>query len=234
MKRIPFGDRRTSFLLLICVLLAIIVAMEWSNLEQQTGIGTWLESDPASTIEVSPARTAYVTPDIKIFDEILERPLFLEKREPPPVQSDPVKARSDVKKARLRLQLEGLAITPEIRIAVVCDLGNKKLLKLEEGMEHQGWVLESVNTASVHPPMEQPDRPPLRVAGSRLTVPVPRNQPRLVTRHSRSRRPRAARLRMAKRVTNNSVATKNIVRIGFRGTRKCAARIASGSMDSIC
>jgi len=148
MKRIPFGDRRTSFLLLICVLLAIIVAMEWSNLEQQTGIGTWLESDPASTIEVSPARTAYVIPDIKIFDEILERPLFLEKREPPPVQSDPVKARSDVKKARLRLQLEGLAITPEIRIAVVRDLGNKKLLKLEEGMEHQGWVLESVNTAS--------------------------------------------------------------------------------------
>ena len=147
MKRILFGNQLTPYLLLVCVLLAGIVMLERSNPAQLSIIESRLESNPADTIDASLPRTAYITPDIKTYDEILERPLFLEERAPP-VQPDPVQARPKVKKTPLRLQLEGVAITPEIRVAVVRDLGNKKLLKLEEGMKHQGWVLESVNTAS--------------------------------------------------------------------------------------
>jgi hypothetical protein len=148
MKRISFGDRLSPYLLLVCVVLAGIVILERPNPAQLTLIESRLESDPADTTDVSLPRTAYITPDIKTYDEIIERPLFLEGRVPP-VQPDPVqaKAKATVKKAPLRLQLEGVAITPEIRIAVVRDRGNKKLFKLEEGMEHQGWVLESINTA---------------------------------------------------------------------------------------
>jgi hypothetical protein len=146
MKRISLGNRLTPYLLLVCVLLAGIVMLERSNPAPLTIIESRLESDPADTTDVSLPRTAYITPDIKTYDEIIERPLFLEGRAPP-VQPDPVQARPSVKKTPLRLQLEGVAITPEIRVAVVRDLGNKKLLKLEEGMKHQGWVLESVNTA---------------------------------------------------------------------------------------
>jgi hypothetical protein len=147
MKRISFGDRLSPYLLLVCLVLAGIVMLERSNPAPLTLIESRLESDPADTTDVSLPRTAYITSDIKTYDEIIERPLFLEERTPP-VQPDPVQARPNVKKTPLRLQLEGVAITPEIRVAVVRDLGNKKLLELEEGMKHQGWVLESVNTTS--------------------------------------------------------------------------------------
>ena len=45
----------------------------------------------------------------------------------------------------IRLKLEGVAITPEARIAVLRDLTTKKMLHLAEGGNHNGWKLESVH-----------------------------------------------------------------------------------------
>jgi hypothetical protein len=147
MKRISLGNRLTPVLLTACVLFGVIMTFEWYVLSRQDGILTGSDVQPAAATDVQLTRTTYMTPDFEAFSEILERPLFVEGRTPP-VQPDPIQAQPNVKKTPLRLQLEGVAITPEIRVAVVRDLGNKKLLKLEEGMKHQGWVLESVNTAS--------------------------------------------------------------------------------------
>ena len=47
----------------------------------------------------------------------------------------------------MRLRLEGVAITPQTRVAVVRDLASNQLLRLAEGAEHQGWVVETVHPA---------------------------------------------------------------------------------------
>ena len=48
----------------------------------------------------------------------------------------------------VRLHLEGVAITPAARIAVVRDLSNNKMLHLAKGMKHQGWELTSITATS--------------------------------------------------------------------------------------
>jgi hypothetical protein len=46
------------------------------------------------------------------------------------------------------MRLEGIALTPEARIAVVRDIPTNKLLRLAEGDKHQGWVVVSVEATS--------------------------------------------------------------------------------------
>lgn len=147
MKSIIPGNRLTALLLLACALLAAIVALEWHGFSQPTGVGTRSgEVAPQTGGGTALARTEFTAPDIKTFDEILERPLFREGRTPPP---PPVVKATVVKNIvqKPRLTLEGVAISPEVRVAVVRDLGSNSLLQLREGMEHQGWRVEQVTRA---------------------------------------------------------------------------------------
>ncbi len=82
MKRISLGNRLTPYLLLTCLVLAAIVAVEW-RIGARTGIEGPAEAPPAAAAEAPPARTAFVAPGIEAFGEILERPLFTAGREPP-------------------------------------------------------------------------------------------------------------------------------------------------------
>ncbi|MGB5472038.1 MAG: hypothetical protein WBQ78_01005 [Gammaproteobacteria bacterium] len=144
MKRLPFGNRLTPFLLLACALMAVLVAAEW-YFATQTRISDPAESRPGSDNAVPLTRMTYKAPPIGMFDEILERPLFSEGRQPP---AEPATSEKPVAKGPpVRLQLEGVVITPESRIVVVRDLGNNQLLQLAEGMSHQGWTVERVQSA---------------------------------------------------------------------------------------
>jgi len=144
MKRIPFGNRFTPFLLLACALLAALVAAEWFFVTQPQ-ITDPTEQRPGTDNAAPLTRMTYSAPPIGMFDEILERPLFSEGRQPPAEPEAP--AKPVAKGPPVRLQLEGVAITPESRIVVVRDLGNNQLLQLAEGMSHQGWTVESVQSA---------------------------------------------------------------------------------------
>ena len=136
MKMFSIGNHLTLYLLLTCVLLASILAIESHNLVQ-THVGNQAETQPA----VNPVERAdFTAPAIAAFSEITERPLFNEGREPPPESAKAGVAAP----VSLRLHLEGVAITPEAKIAVVRDLRNNKMLHLTTGMEHQGWELTSV------------------------------------------------------------------------------------------
>jgi general secretion pathway protein N len=83
-------------------------------------------------------------PDFGAFSEILERPLFTEGRTPPQQPTPEQTSVSPVKQTQLTLRLEGIALTPAARIAVVRDITSNKLLRLAEGEEHQGWEVESI------------------------------------------------------------------------------------------
>jgi hypothetical protein len=148
MKRISFGNRLSPVLLTACFLFGAIVAFEWYALSRQDGIATGTDAQPAAAADVELARSTYVAPDFEAFSEILERPLFTQGRTPPePPTTEEVTA-SPGKQKKLTLQLEGIALTPVARVAVIRDTASNKLFRLAEGEKHQDWVVESIHATS--------------------------------------------------------------------------------------
>ena len=148
MKPISFGDRLTPVLLTACLVFGIVVALEWYALFQRDGSAAENAAQPAAASDVELTRTAYLKPDFAAFSEILERPLFTEGRTPPEQPVADQASASPVTPAQLAMRLEGIALTPGARIAVVRDISTNTLLRLEEGDKHQGWVVERVDATS--------------------------------------------------------------------------------------
>jgi hypothetical protein len=150
MKHISFGNRLTPALLTACVLLGVIVALEWVVLSRQNGTPPVIDAQPTTAADDAQlTRGSYTAPDFAAFSEILERPLFTEGRTPPepptPEQAATLKPGTQ---SKLTMRLEGIALTPVARVALIRDISSNKLLRLAEGAQHQGWVVESVNATS--------------------------------------------------------------------------------------
>lgn len=141
MKPINPGNRLTPFLLVVCVLLAGILALQQSQGVVRVKMPSTSQSTgPASDSEVVPTR--FIAPQMASFGEILERPLFAPSRKPP----EPTETKAPVVQGRpSRFKLEGVAITPEARVAVIRDLTRNELSRLLEGATHNGWLVESVS-----------------------------------------------------------------------------------------
>ncbi|RKZ69303.1 MAG: hypothetical protein DRQ44_03200 [Gammaproteobacteria bacterium] len=139
MKKISIGNHLTPYLLLACTLSAGTLALQSHNMIQ-----AHTKTAPVLQPAVNQVtRKNFTVPEIAAFSEIVERPLFIAGREPPP---KPITAPS--KPARLpplRLNLEGVVITPAASIAVLYDLSSNKMLHLTTGMKHQGWELIAVS-----------------------------------------------------------------------------------------
>jgi hypothetical protein len=101
-------------------------------------------ADAATKIQEIPP---FMPVPITSLREITERPLFTEGRLPPekPADSQQVKAQA----TPLRLKLEGVAITPESKVAIITDLQNNELLRLSQGMSHGDWKVTDVSEESV-------------------------------------------------------------------------------------
>lgn len=143
MKPFPIGNHLTLYLLLACALFAVVLVFE-SSRTQGIEIDALLEEPPAPAGEAQISRVDYTPPPLRVFDEILKRPLFSESREPPPPPEKASVASVPVV-THIRLELEGVALTPDARVAVLRDLTTKEVLHLAEGASHNGWKLESVN-----------------------------------------------------------------------------------------
>ncbi|MCU7890940.1 MAG: hypothetical protein KZQ78_04700 [Candidatus Thiodiazotropha sp. (ex Ustalcina ferruginea)] len=85
---------------------------------------------------------------ISSYAEITERPLFVEGRLPPPAESEPKKAVARSPSKPLRLKLEGVAITPKNKVAIIRDLDSNELLRVSQGMNKHDWKVESVDSSS--------------------------------------------------------------------------------------
>lgn len=138
MKIPAIGNHLTPYLLVACGLLLGVLALESQNLVQTQDVSS-NETQPAVNAY---QRSNFTAPAIAAFSEITERPLFRDDRQPP---ATPQKTATAAVISPLRLQLVGVAITPESRIALVRDLSNNKMLHLSAGMKHQGWELISVS-----------------------------------------------------------------------------------------
>ena len=137
MNKFSIGNHLTPYLLAACTLTAGTLALESNNLVQTQGDTSRTTQPDAKRTE----RANFAAPGIAAFSEITERPLFNEDREPP---AEPVATVAAVKTSLLRLQLEGVAITPGSKIAVLRDTTSNKMLHLATGDSHEGWELTSI------------------------------------------------------------------------------------------
>ncbi len=98
----------------------------------------------AQAVEAIPA---FMPTPLQSLSEITDRPLFTEGRTPPEKPSEsPAAVTAEVP---LRLKLEGVAITPESKVAVITDLQTNELLRLSQGMSHGNWKVTGVSEESV-------------------------------------------------------------------------------------
>lgn len=145
MKRRMAGDRTTVALLGLCGSVALIVLAE-AVLHNPAIIS--VDADNGETGLVLPEN-----PDISFaprpfsdFSQVLERPLLFAGRKMPPAPE--VAAIQAQPRSPLRLELEGVAISAESRVALLRNTTNNQLLQLAEGMTHDGWTLEKINSSS--------------------------------------------------------------------------------------
>jgi hypothetical protein len=138
MNMFSIGNHLTPYLLVACTLTAGTLALESNNLVQTEGSTSRTTQPDVKRNE----RANFTAPGIAAFSEITERPLFNEDREPP---AEPVTPVAAAKTSLLRLQLEGVAITPGSKIAILRDLSNNKMLHLAPGSNHQGWELTAIS-----------------------------------------------------------------------------------------
>jgi len=142
MNMFSIGNHLTPYLLVACTLSAGTLALESNNLVQTQGNTSRTTQPDAKRTE----RANFTAPRIAAFSEITERPLFNEGREPP---AAPVTTVAAAKTSQLRLRLEGVAITPGSKIAVLRDISTNKMLHLATGGTHQGWELTSISDSVV-------------------------------------------------------------------------------------
>ena len=147
MKILHMGNSLTILLLLVSLPLAINVAYALNrliSLERQGSVAAGKAPVP-EFIDLDLKQSRFVPPTKSALHEILERPLFSEERAPPEVSVETAKTETIAKPANLLLQLEGIVITPDKRIVLVRDLTSDEFIKLPEGMEIKGWLMEGVN-----------------------------------------------------------------------------------------
>ena len=138
--RFDSGNFLTRLLLSLCGLLTLIIVAEQLIPVRADAVNELtVDSADAEFPTLAPSR--YVHANSDDFEAILERPIFFKDRKlPAEAIAEPAAT-----PAPLRLQLEGVAIAAESRVAVLRDLADNHLVQLAEGMSHNGWTLESVN-----------------------------------------------------------------------------------------
>ena len=145
MRKIAHGNYLTGYLLVVCVLLAAVLMFQ-----NRTRLGMPADVDaPAGAAPALVGRIRqenFSAPALAAFAEITARPLFTPGRQPPPKPD--AAAPAAVNLPPLRLELEGIAITPEASIILVRDLGNNSLLNPSQGMKHQGWEVTEITADS--------------------------------------------------------------------------------------
>lgn len=143
------GSRRvgTVILLALCALIIAIVALEILNpprLQKAAPISQLSPAVPGGE-EISPFGSFTINP-LSQYDEIIERPLFLNNRRPPEVLPETAQGQPDESG---ELRLLGVILTPERMLALLQFDGSDKATRLKIGEKAAGWQLEAISAGSV-------------------------------------------------------------------------------------
>ena len=147
MSTVRVGRATTMLLLLCCLLLAGLVTAQLTDRtkDRPNSLPSATVAEPAEAApELPPAYMRYDPPSRAAFDEILERPLFLQGRRPPEAAPEPAKPAAP--RVRPQLQMLGVAVTQDTQVALVLDIKSRQLLRFVQGTQHQGWTVTSVES----------------------------------------------------------------------------------------
>jgi hypothetical protein len=186
MKGPKRGGSSNLLLALVCALLAGVV-----YLETQAAPGPAV-APPESPVTAEPPvalppAVAYRPPETAAFSGVIERPLFAPSRRPPPGAPAPALEASDA--SPFELELVGVVISGEERVALVRQPGIQELLRVAVGRMVGGWEVESI----------EPDRVLFRSGDALKEVRLRDDTPPPETRSSRRDREAERRRRAEER-----------------------------------
>ena len=127
---------------MMCLILLVVAAVQLAFPAKPPAIT--IAGEAAAVLPETKAPPAYVPATLDSFTSILERPLLYRDRKLP--VPPPVAAAAEIPKEPLRLKLEGVALGGGSRVALLRDQSDNSLIHLAEGMTHNGWTLDSVES----------------------------------------------------------------------------------------
>lgn len=141
-KSIRPGRKRRFFLLLLCAVLALIIYRE-SVIDPMRENRSPVAMPAPVAVDPLPAEPSFDMPPPETFSEIVSRPLFSSSRRPPSptpeaIQSAPVASR------QIDFVLVGVIITPDKRTALVQRASIGDVIRVTEGQELEGWLVEAI------------------------------------------------------------------------------------------
>jgi general secretion pathway protein N len=125
-------------LIALCFALSAIVYAELLD-EAPAIVGAKDKSQPPAAAASSATERPFALPSLESYAEVTARPLFSPSRRPAPpqvAQGRSLDAGS--------LVLSGIILTSEARLALVQPGKGAKTMRLSEGQEVQGWIVQSI------------------------------------------------------------------------------------------
>ena len=136
----------TPVLGFVCALLLAILVSELLFPPSHSVITPEASQTPQSPLPVK--KDDFSLPPLSQFQAIVERPLFLQSRRPIPgatTETSPTVS----KETRLnQYSLTAVVIVPDKRLALLRSTTDKKIHKIEEGQDLQGWKLKEIKDES--------------------------------------------------------------------------------------
>lgn len=188
------GGVSTISLAAFCVVLTAFIAREWMN-PPRPEIPPVSPTNGASSDnpEVQPFERFEVSP-LSEYDEIIERPLFLDTRRPPEKVPEEVVEEEPQEEEEQEFTLLGVMIILDTKVALLEVDEQGKVARLKLGDKVNGWELASVDA----------DKVALRKGEALKNLPLIRNRPS----ESRARRIAALKRQNRQAARNSPVAQK--------------------------
>jgi len=142
--------------LIICLVLISLLAAE-TYYAQQTheDIKQQIKDSGQSSFEVDPLKTVHFLENpLDFYDDIIERPLFLEGRKPIEIiEEDNTQKKPTKAQGKFLLVLTGLLSTPKGDIALFknprAKTPEERYIRLKKGESYDGWELSELNKDKV-------------------------------------------------------------------------------------
>lgn len=144
------AEMTTRVLLGVCAVFGALLLVLYAGYGR--GYGWLSDSEGARQLAAGNIdRASFVPPPLTTFAAIDQRPLFNEDRRPAPVEA--TAATDAPPQVPLNIQLTGVIVTPDTRIALITDKTRNQSLSLKVGMPLEGdqaaWTLVQINPRSV-------------------------------------------------------------------------------------
>jgi hypothetical protein len=135
----------SAILLIIVSALAALLTGEWIYLGQQRGQAVRAGGQPpASLPETQLLPDDFSLPTLHLYQQLVERPLFMESRRPgQPPSAEPPPPPPPQAPPPIALKLMGILSTPEGKMVLIADAkGKYKRMKLHDALE--GWQIAEI------------------------------------------------------------------------------------------